>query len=239
MKILYVNPSRLEAGLDYIIKGPPLGLISIAAMVPEHDAQLFDFKVHKYNEGKFYRGLSKFDVVAITSMTPQVASAFEVAQMAKESGCTTIMGGYHPTLVPDYVAQHPAVDFTVRGEGEHTFKEIIDYIDGNKKNITIKEIKGVSYKNDEGKVVHNAGRPLEKDLDKFPMPRRDLLDDKRYIYLGNRVAQVESSRGCPHSCKFCCITKMWKDPSNHVLYRTKSVKRIMQEVYNVYWLIIY
>ncbi len=46
-KILYINPARLEAGMDAIIKGPPLSLISIAGMVPEHDAKLFDFKVDK------------------------------------------------------------------------------------------------------------------------------------------------------------------------------------------------
>ena len=53
MKILYVNPARLSSGLDAIIKGPPLALISIAAMVPEHEAKLFDFKVHKYKENRF------------------------------------------------------------------------------------------------------------------------------------------------------------------------------------------
>jgi hypothetical protein len=40
MKILYLNPRRIQSGLDAIIKGPPLSLISIAAMVPEHDANL-------------------------------------------------------------------------------------------------------------------------------------------------------------------------------------------------------
>ncbi len=65
------------------------------------------------------------------------------------------------------------------------------------------------------------------------MPRRDLLKWKKYIYLGTRVAQLETSRGCPHSCKFCCIIKMWKDPIHHISYRTKSVKRIMQEIYDV------
>ncbi len=41
MKILYINPSRIASGLDAIIKGPPLNLISIAVMVPEHEAELF------------------------------------------------------------------------------------------------------------------------------------------------------------------------------------------------------
>ena len=235
MKILYVNPARLSSGLDAIIKGPPLSLISIAAMVPEHDAKLFDFKVHKYNEKRFRSLLNQSDILALTSMTPQISQAFEVAQMAKDLGCTTIIGGYQPTLVPEYVAKHPAIDYAVRGEGEHTFRELIDYLDGNKANTSLKDIDGVSYKNNEGRVLHNKDRTLEPDLDNFPMPRRDLLDDKKYVYLGARVAQLETSRGCPHNCKFCCIIKMWRNPNNHITYRTKSIKRIMQEIYDIDW----
>jgi len=175
MKILYINPARLESGMDAIITGAPLSLISIAAMVPEHDAKLFDFKVDKYREKEFRSELNQYDVVAITSMTPQIYSALEVAKMAKEQGCTTIIGGYHPTLVPEFVAKHEYVDFTVRGEGEHTFKEIIDYLDDNKNNVSIKEIDGISYLNKDGKVIHNADRQLERNLDNFPMPRMDLL----------------------------------------------------------------
>jgi radical SAM superfamily enzyme YgiQ (UPF0313 family) len=168
-------------------------------------------------------------------MTPQISNAFEVAQMAKDLGCTTIIGGYQPTLAPDYVAKHPAIDYTVRGEGEHTFRELIDYIDGNKVRKSLKDIDGISYKSNDGKVHHNKDRKLELNLDNFPMPRRDLLDDKKYIYLGARVAQLETSRGCPHNCKFCCIIKMWRNPDRPVTYRTKSTKRIMQEIYDIDW----
>ncbi len=235
MKIFYINPARLQSGLDYIIKGPPLSLISIAAMVPDHEAKLFDFKVNKYSEKQFHRELNRSDVVAISSMTPQISHAFEVAQTAKDHGCKTLIGGYHPTLDPEYVAKHPAVDFAIRGEGEHTFRELVDYIDGNKNNVALKDIDGISYRNSEGKVVHNNDRKLEPNLDNFPMPRRDLLDDKKYIYLGTRVSQLESSRGCPHSCKFCCIIKMWKDPTQNIVYRSKSVNRIMREIYDIDW----
>ncbi len=235
MKILYVNPSRISAGLDYVIKGPPMSLISIAAMVPDHGATLLDYKILKYDEKKFKRILNHHDVVAITSMTPQIGNAFEVAKIAKDQGCKTIIGGYQPTLIPDDVISNPYVDFIVRGEGEHTFRELIDYIDGNKKNVHIKEIDGISYRNSNGKIIHNNDRELEKNLDNFPLPRRDLLDDKKYIYLGTRVAQLESSRGCPHSCRFCCITKMWKSPTQSITYRTKSIKRVMQEIYDINW----
>jgi len=235
LKILYINPFRISAGLDYVIKGPPMSLITIAAMVPDHEATLLDFKIHKYNEKKFRRVLNQHDVVAITSMTPQISNAFEVANIAKEQGCTTIIGGYQPTLTPDFVANNPSIDYSIRGEGEHTFHELINFIDGNKKNISLKNIDGLSYKNDEGKVIHNKERRLESNLDNFPFPRRDLLEDKKYIYLGARVAQLESSRGCPHSCKFCCIAKMWGNSSQHITYRTKSLKRVMQEIYDIDW----
>ncbi|MFW9874635.1 MAG: B12-binding domain-containing radical SAM protein [Candidatus Thorarchaeota archaeon] len=235
MKILYVNPARLSSGLDAIIKGPPLSLISIAAMVPDHGAKLFDFKVHKYKENRFRTLLNHSDVVAITSMTPQISHAFEVADLAKKQGCITIMGGYHPTLAPDYVAKHPAVDYTIRGEGEYSFQELVQYLDSNENPNLLKNIDGVSYKNRHGKVIHNKDRRLEPNLDNFPMPRRDLLDDKKYIYLGARVAQLESSRGCPHNCKFCCIIKMWRNLDHPITYRTKSTRRIMQEIYDVDW----
>ena len=233
MKILYINPARLQSGMDAIITGAPLSLISIAAMVPEHDAKLFDFKIDKYHEKKFRSELNQYDVVAITSMTPQIYSALEVAEMAKEQGCTTVIGGYHPTLVPEFVAKHEFVDFTVRGEGEHTFREIIDYIDGNKNNVSIKDIDGISYLDKDGKVIHNNDRQLEPNLDNFPMPRRDLLKGKLYTYLGTTTRQVETSRGCPHNCKFCCIIKMWRNSNQSITYRTKSISRIMREVYDV------
>ncbi|MGV9173954.1 MAG: B12-binding domain-containing radical SAM protein, partial [Promethearchaeia archaeon] len=236
MEILYINPPKLESGLDSIIKSPPLSLISLAAMVPDHGAHLFDFKVDDYDEKRFSSQLNRSDVVAITSMTPQIRHALEVAKKAKEHGCITILGGYHPTLVPEYVAKSDNVDFTVRGEGENTFKEIINYLD-NKENSDIKKknIAGISYKDDRGEIRHNEDRGLECNLDNFPLPRRDLLDMSKYVYLGARVATLETSRGCPHNCKFCCIAQMWKDSHSHLSYRSKSLKRIMREIYDIDW----
>ena len=233
MNILYINPGRIRAGLDYVIQGQPLNLMTIAAMVPEHEASLIDYKVQDYNEEYLKGELNRHDVVALTSMTPQIYSAFNIAELAKKQGCKTIIGGYHPTLAPDFVASSGYIDYVIRGEGEHTFKELIDFIDGKKPIISKKEIKGISYKDGNGKIIHTEDRPLEPNLDNFPMPRRDLVDYKDYMYLGTRLGMLESSRGCPHSCKFCCIHKMWKDPK--LSYRTKSVKRIMQEIYDINW----
>ncbi len=233
MKIIYINPSRIESGLDAIVKSPPLSLLAIAGMVPDHDAKLFDFKVDKYDEKQFRNELNRCDVAAITSLTPQVYHALEIAEIAKEQGCTTIIGGYHPTLAPEFVAKNDYVDFTVRGEGEHTFKEIIDYLDGNKKQTLLKDINGISYLNDHHEIIHNKERQIELNLDNFGMPRRELLKGKKYTTLGAPTASIETSRGCPHNCKFCCIIKMWRNTDTKTTYRTKSILRIMQEIYDV------
>ncbi len=228
MKVLYINPPKIASGLDSVIKGAPLSLMSIAAMVPDHEAKLIDFKVDKFRKEAFLKELNRTDIVAITSMTPQIYSAFDVARMAKQQGCTTIIGGYHATLAPYHVIKNDNVDFIIRNEGEHTFKELIDFLDGNRKNVTLKEILGISYKDSDGKVLHNPERLLEKNLDVFPLPNRELIKGKKYIYLGVKLDLMESSRGCPHNCKFCCITAL-----NRNRYRVKSLPRVMKEIYSI------
>jgi anaerobic magnesium-protoporphyrin IX monomethyl ester cyclase len=235
MKILYVNPGKLSSGLDAIVKGAPLNLVTLAAMVPEHDAELFDFKMDKYREDNFRSLLRSSDIVAITSLTPQISHAFVVARMAKEEGCITILGGYHPTLDPVQVISHKRVDYVIRGEGEHTFKELIDYLSSEKNERDLEKINGLSYKDSNGNVIHNAERELEKNLDVFPIPRRDLLGNRKYAALGALTQPVETSRGCPHNCAFCCIIKMWRNSNGGPTYRTKSIKRVMQEIYAVGW----
>jgi len=233
MRILYINPSRIESGLDAIVKSPPLSLLSIAGMVPDHEAKLFDFKVDKFDEKRFQNELNRCDVAAITSLTPQIYNALEIAKLAKKQGCTTIIGGYHPTLAPEFVAKHDYVDFTVRGEGEHTFKEIIDYLDGNKKQMLLKDIDGISYLNNQNIIIHNEERQIELNLDNFGMPRRELLRGKKYSTQGAPTTSIETSRGCPHNCKFCCIIKMWRNDNTKITYRTKSISRIMREIYDI------
>ena len=235
MKILYVNPGKLNSGLDAIVKGAPLNLITIAAMVPEHDAELFDFKMDKYKEEDFRSLLRDSDIVAITSLTAQINHALVVAKMAKEEGCITIIGGYHPTLDPIQVISHEQVDYIIRGEGEHTFKELIDYLSSEKNERNLKEIDGLSYKDANRQVIHNVERKLEKNLDVFPLPRRELLGNRKYAALGARTQPVETSRGCSFNCKFCCIIKMWRNSNGGPTYRTKSVARVMKDIYAVGW----
>jgi len=231
VKILYINPPQIRAGLDYVFKGQPLNLLSIAATVPNHDAKLIDFKIRKINQSQLESEFNRYDIVALTSLTPQIYSAMSIAELAKKQGCITILGGYHPTLDSDFVIKNTSVDYVIRGEGENTFRELIGFLDGNREEKSKKNINGISYRDKNGIIIKTQDRNLEPNLDNFPMPRRDLIDYKEY----SLVASLETSRGCPFNCRFCCIHKMWEDPRKKLKYRTKSIKRIMQEIYDIDW----
>ncbi|HID61614.1 MAG TPA: radical SAM protein, partial [Anaerolineae bacterium] len=122
MRILLVSPiSKVWSSRKHI----PLGLGYLAAVLERegHQVQIYDAVVENEPLGDVLeRG--KFDVVGITSTTPLINEAWEAARQAKTHGALTILGGPHPTLLPDESMQRPEVDLVVRGEGEDTIVEI-------------------------------------------------------------------------------------------------------------------
>lgn len=186
------------------------------------------------------------DVVASTAITATVAPAMEVLRQAKrlDPSTTTILGGVHPTflyeecLEPDG-ADIPAVDFCVRGEGEATFRELLECL---LENGDPSKVRGIAFRADVGgrcegekaagaartvtkaqvplggtgegsndKIVVTSPRGLIEDLDSLT-PAWDLVDWEDYFlyFIDNsRVAIVSSSRGCIHECGFCSQHKFW------------------------------
>jgi radical SAM superfamily enzyme YgiQ (UPF0313 family) len=71
----------------------------------------------------------QFDIVGVSSPTPLIYEAWEVAALAKAQGAITILGGPHPTLMPEESMERPEVDLVVRGEAEETLVEIVREIE--------------------------------------------------------------------------------------------------------------
>ena len=105
MKILLINPTLNNPviGLDRFIKAPPLGLMSIAATVPDHEVEILDLKYRKLLKRSVRKKIARADVVGITTLTPSYSAMLKLCQIAKEEGVPTIVGGYQPTLVPDII----------------------------------------------------------------------------------------------------------------------------------------
>ncbi len=88
----------------------------------------------------------------------------------------------------------PQITGVMRGEGEQTFCELVEYYHG--KDLKLADIAGIVYRNEEGKVIANPWRPV-MDMNDLPFVYRDM---KEFEY---KIIYYESSRGCPFSCSYC------------------------------------
>ena len=212
-------------GLDTFLRAPPLALMYLSPTVPEHSKYLIDLKCNPLPETEIHRIMAKTDLVAISSFTPSIKNAINIASLAKQHNLPVVIGGYHASLIPE-VIQEPIFDVVVRREGELTFPELVRAMerDGKWEHENLKEIQGIVYKH-ENQMVETPPRPLIKNLDTLPMPDRELIGGTKYEYFGSSVDALESSRGCVNNCHFCCVTahcgRKW---------RRKSPARVIQEI---------
>ncbi|MBU4240008.1 MAG: B12-binding domain-containing radical SAM protein [Actinobacteria bacterium] len=215
-RIVLINPAKEVPLLDWTMRYPPLGLMSIAAVLDGHEVEILDLKVEKLRADALGRRLSGVDIVGITVLTPSIDSALEVCRTAKECGAFTVLGGVHPSLMP-HIIENPEVDIIVRGEGELTFKEIAD-------GRPLASIAGISFVSGPA-VVHNPERP-PADLNALPPPRRDLVSAYRgrYTAFGKSLDALSTARGCPFRCTFCCVPMLWRG------YRELSPVEVVNEI---------
>jgi radical SAM C-methyltransferase len=117
-----------------------------------------------------------------------------------------VFGGTHVTNQAERVfRQYPAVDVVVNGEGEITFRELVTaHLEGRAPH-DLGHIRGISYRDPDGRVVTTPDRPIVQTLDDLPSPflsgAMELTKpngDFRYD-----VALMETARGCPYKCAFC------------------------------------
>ncbi len=205
MRIVFVNPPFLDWSRNL-----PLGLAYIAAYLREagyNDIKALDASNEGLNVDETAERIisMKPDVLAVTSSTPQIKNAWRTIEKVKKTNpeTKTVLGGFHPSSLPDESLGTGFVDFVVRGEGEQTMLELVNALENKGK---FDAIKGISYKKG-GRIMHNADRQLIQDLDKLPFPARDLFPfPEKYSspFLIRKIyATLSTSRGCPGACNFC------------------------------------
>ncbi len=167
----------------------------------------------------------KPDLFGVTMSATDHVSGLELCKTAKKFDIPTMVGGYHPTAIPDDLLKFPQVDMVFRGESEVTMKEFL--AQGSPEGID-----GISYKNN-GSVIHNKDRALFKDLDLLPFPARHLRkgdECNRWVSKGGQHRdQVHTSRGCWGRCTFCCEPSM-----SGSIQRYRSPENVFKEIKEVY-----
>ena len=141
--------------------------------------------------------------------------------------CVICAGGHTPSLEPDETLLYiPGLDFIVRFEGEFTLLEISQRLD---KGQEWKDVKSIAWRSN-GLIFKTPLRPLIKDLDRLPFPKRWSLD---YQCLGVKVTSLLASRGCPRDCTFCSIRRFYSAPPGKVR-RTRSPENVIDEMRMLY-----
>lgn len=163
------------------------------------------------------------DLVCISTLTSTAIRAYSIGQRLRAKGKPVIMGGAHPTFMPEEALQY--CDFVIRGEGDRTLPELMSCLD--KGTPAIEAIQGVSYRDTSGTFFHTPDRQLlkEVDLNSLPVPDFSLVHDWKPSHLYS----LSTSRGCPFACRFCSVIPMFGRN-----YRFKSTESVLKELKHIH-----
>lgn len=250
MKILLINPPRSPENMilesapaeakHFIHKkliGPPLGLLTIAEAVKDHDVIVFDMKgeydliPNAPEPEQMVQDLLENvnpDVVGTTVITSEFSYGLDILRTAKKfnPGILTVVGGLHTTLCPNDL-NDPSVDVVCPGQASFTFRDVIRAAEAN---VPFESVKGILVR--KGKhLISTGASPVYFDAaDKhFLMPDRSHLERWRSTYaVGNNpepATYLFTSLGCPYRCTFCSI---WKE--HNKMYYQRRVESIIEEL---------
>lgn len=211
MRILFINPpwvrrkDNIWSNVASVM--PPLGLAWMAAVLERngHEVRIFDAHAERVDLDHIpscLHQLGQFDLVGITATTTLIINGLEIARMVKNQlpHARVVLGGAHPTVLPEEVLAEPAVDLVVRGEGELTISQLAA-------EKALDQIRGISFRFGQA-IQHNPDQVLIEDLDSQPMPAYHLLPMDRYYPAAGAAKRrpavsVLATRGCPGRCTFC------------------------------------
>ena len=193
---------------------PSVALATIAAQADNHDVKVLDLApVRKRAVPILMETLRRErpEVVGFSGMAFQYDCNMRMAYLTKQLDpkIKTVLGGYHATLSYDSIEGTPDADYwdyIVRGEGDFTFKELLDSLDAHGRGMD--RILGLSYNTEDRHYHHNPSRPLE-DVAKIKLPARDKRLLSGFHMYFRKADVIETSRGCLYHCNFCSIHQMY------------------------------
>ena len=169
------------------------------------------------------------DLVAMSIVTNHFMYFAEFGKKLKQvlPHVPIIVGGIHPTSVPEEVIQETWVDMLCIGDGEEAFSELVSAMGTGK---TYNTIANLWVKDEQGIVHRNPLRPLVGNIDQYPAPDRSIY--AQYGVLGKRI-RCMTARGCVHRCTFCVNSFRCSLYEGEKYLRKHSVSRVIEELLEV------
>jgi len=161
---------------------PQLTLGIISALTPlEIEVDVVEEEIQQVNFDKYY------DLVGISCMTATAPRAYQLSSVFRKKGAKVVLGGIHPTVMPDEAIAH--CDCVVMGEAEGCWGELLDDFRQNR--------------------LKRFYRSFDSDLTKFPIAKLN------HNHTPFHVTPVFCTRGCPYSCEFCSVTDLYGKKLRH------------------------
>src|SRR3984885_3730315 len=184
--------------MNRALYSPLAGFRAVAAVIPrdQYEVVLTDENIENIDFDL------EADLVGISAMTSYVNRGYEIADRFRAKGMPVVMGGVHPSFMPQEALKH--CDAVVVGEVELVIDKLLDDLEQG-------AMRG-TYKSD--KLHPMVG---------MPMPRYDLLKKNRYV----NCTFVQTSRGCHQGCTFCAEPLM-----NGLKFRYRPVDEVIHEMEN-------
>ena len=196
MKLTLVAPiAHKRREKEPIVILPPTSVCAVAAVTPPEVT--VDIVDESFEDIDFAHPT---DLVGITAMTSTAPRAYGLAQGFRAQGKKVVLGGMHPSALPQEALQY--ADAVVVGEVEGIWPQVI-----------------ADARADRLQGIYQASEPpLAEEI---PAPRHDILKTASYL----TTAVVQTSRGCPFGCEFCTVTQFFGQA-----YRLRPIQKVIQEI---------
>lgn len=241
MRVCLINPPwNIKKGSIWKqIKSsmPSLGLLYIAAYLEREDiySDVIDFQAIPLSWAEMEEKIKSmdYDYFGITATTPLALNGYRIAELIKKyhPNSKVVLGGVHPTALPEEALLNASIDYVIRGEGEEPFMNLL-------KGVPPESISGLSYMR-SGQARHVGEPGYVKDLNQLPIPAFHKIDFSVYrpavgAYKRLPAINMTSTRGCPGKCTFCnsASTKLRYRSAEHIFAEMKilSGKYGMREI---------
>jgi hopanoid biosynthesis associated radical SAM protein HpnJ len=203
----------------------PTWLAQPAALV--EGSKLIDAPPHGLKFADIVSDVKSRDLIVMHTSTPSFKSDVKTAELIKDINPGVKIGfiGAKVAVEPEKsLRASKAIDFVARNEFDFTCKEVAD-------GTPFSDVKGISYRNREGAIVHNDDREILENMDLLPwvtpVYKRDLVIEKYFGgYLKHPYISFYTGRGCKSRCTFC----LWPQTVGGHRYRTRSIEHVVEEV---------
>ncbi len=220
MKIAFVEPKAPGIHIFSRIRLPRLGPVLLATILSRagHEASVALKESHPLD----WHRLIGSDLVGISTITSTAPRAYDIADRVRSFGVPVVIGGPHPTFLPDEALEHST--WVLRGEADSS---ILAFVEAVRTGGGFEHVPGLSWR-DGHRVVHNPLGLAIADLDTLPTPDMSLIEQGGPGPSGFATARtipIQTSRGCPYDCSFCSVTSMFGRK-----YRFRSADKVLEDL---------